>query len=198
VLYSATKYIGGHSDVIAGACLGRASIIGRIKAMRTFLGNMAGPSTCALLLRSLETLKVRMEQQRTNAQRVAAFLTQHPAVERVYYPGFGATSGETAAVYARQCLAPGAMIAFEVHGGEATAFHVLNTLRLAKLAVSLGGTESLAEHPATMTHADVPADVKARLGITAGLIRFSCGVEHADDIIADLEQALGSVLRFDS
>jgi methionine-gamma-lyase len=189
VLYSATKYIGGHSDVIAGACLGSAALMQRVKTMRTFLGTMAGPWTSWLLLRSLETLKVRMERQLTTAQTVAAYLAKHPAVERVYYPGAYANEAD-AALLARQSSAGGAMISFDVRGGEAEAFRVLNALQLVKLAVSLGGTESLAEHPATMTHADVPAEVKARLGVTDQLIRLSVGVEHPDDLITDLEQAL--------
>jgi methionine-gamma-lyase len=190
VLYSATKYIGGHSDLIAGACLGRQELLSRIKAMRTFLGTRASPWTCALLLRSLETLKLRMDQQLATATHIANFLATHTKVMRLYYPGRGDMSAHDARVYAQQCLAPGAMMAFEVEGGEDGAFAVLDALRLIKLAVSLGGTESLAEHPATMTHADVPVEVKTRLGITGGLIRLSVGVEHADDIMADLDQAL--------
>lgn len=191
VLYSATKYIGGHSDVIAGACLGRSPLIARVKAMRTFLGTMAGPWTSWLLLRSLETLKVRMERQLATAQTVAVYLATHPRVERVYYPGAYANAHD-AALLERQSSAGGAMISFDVRGGEAEAFRVLNALRLIKLAVSLGGTESLAEHPMTMTHADVPTEVKQRIGVTEQLIRLSIGVEHPNDLIADLEQALAS------
>ena len=190
VLYSATKYIGGHSDVIAGACLGSHELMARVKAMRTFMGTMAGPWTGWLLLRSLETLKMRMTAQTKNARYVADFLADHPRVERVHYLGHLTESDAQFAVYRRQCLAPGAMIAFDVVGGEADAFRVLNALRLVKLAVSLGGTESLAEHPASMTHADVTPETKQRLGITDSMIRLSVGVEHPEDIIADLDQAL--------
>lgn len=193
VLYSATKYIGGHSDVIAGACLGSSGLVSRVKTMRTFMGTMAGPWTGWLLLRSLETLKMRMTAQMKNARYVADYLCDHPRVERVYYLGHLTESDPQFALYRRQCLAPGAMIAFDVVGGEAEAFRVLNSLRLVKLAVSLGGTESLAEHPATMTHADVTGETKQRLRVTGAMIRLSVGVEHPEDIIADLKQALEAV-----
>ncbi len=197
VLYSATKYLGGHSDLIAGACLGSNELITRVKTMRTFLGTMAGPWTSWLLLRSLETLKLRMEQQLLNTKKVVEFLESHPAVISICYPGYESPKSKATArdmeVYARQCLAQGAMISFEVAGGEAEAFKVLNSLKMIKLAVSLGGTESLAEHPATMTHADVPLELKSRIGVTPGLVRLSVGVEHYSDIIEDLKSALGSI-----
>jgi methionine-gamma-lyase len=190
VLYSATKFIGGHSDVIAGACLGSAAAIAPVRALRTFLGTMAGPWTGWLLLRSLETLKMRMTAAMKNARYVADFLADHPGVERVHYLGHLAPEHPMHALYRRQCLGPGSMISFDVRGGEAAAFRVLNALRMVKLAVSLGGTESLAEHPGTMTHADVPAEAQARMGMGPGMIRLSVGVEHYEDIIADLSQAL--------
>lgn len=191
VLYSATKYIGGHSDVIAGAALGSKALIARIKVLRTFLGNMAGPWTGWLLLRSLETLKVRMEQQCANAQVVAAYLARHPKVERVYYLGLlKPEDGSQYEIHMKQHSAPGAMVAFDVRGNEAQAFRFLNSLKLIKLAVSLGSTESLAEHPYTMTHAGVGQHHKAEMNITEKLIRLSVGVEHHDDIIWDIGQAL--------
>ncbi len=190
VLYSATKFIGGHSDVIAGACLGSAAAMGPVRTLRTFLGTMAGPWTGWLLLRSLETLKMRMTAAMKNARYVADFLAEHPGVERVHYLGHLGPEHPMHALYRRQCLGPGSMISFEVRGGEKAAFRVLNHLRLVKLAVSLGGTESLAEHPGSMTHADVPAEVQRRLGIGPGMIRLSVGVEHYEDIVADLAQAL--------
>lgn len=193
VLYSATKFIGGHSDVIAGACLGSRELMSRVKAMRTFLGTMAGPWTGWLLLRSLETLKLRMTSQMKNARYVADFLADHPKVERVHYLGHLGADDPGTDVFKRQCLSPGSMISFEVVGGEAEAFRLLNRLRLVHLAVSLGGTESLAEHPATMTHADIPPDEQERMGIRPGMIRLSVGVEHPEDLIADLEQALEGV-----
>jgi methionine-gamma-lyase len=193
VLYSATKYIGGHSDVIAGVCLGSAELIDQIKNMRTILGTMAGPHTGWLLLRSLETLKLRMTCQMKNARYVANFLAEHPKVERVYYLGRLDESDPQYSIYRRQCLAPGAMIAFDVVGGEAQAFRFLNALKLIKLAVSLGGTESLAEHPATMTHSDVDPQERIAMGVTEKMVRLSIGVEHPDDLLLDLAQAFDAV-----
>ena len=191
VLYSATKYIGGHSDVIAGACLGSKALISRVKTLRTFLGNMASPNTGWLLLRSLETLKVRMDAQAFNAQKVAGYLNQHPAVEKVYFLGnLTEKNGEQYAIWKKQCLSSGGMISFDIKGGEKEAFAFLNALKLIKLAVSLGSTESLAEHPATMTHVDVDTDLKEKLSITDKMIRLSIGVEHYEDIINDIKQAL--------
>jgi methionine-gamma-lyase len=190
VLYSATKYIGGHSDVIAGVCLGSAELIGQLKSLRTIFGTVAGPWTSWLLLRSLETLKLRMTSQMKNARYVANFLAEHPKVDRVYYLGHLAETDCQYAIYRKQCLAPGAMIAFDIVGGEKEAFRFLNALQLIKLAVSLGGTESLAEHPATMTHADVEPAERIAMGIGEQMVRLSIGVEHPEDLIADLEQAL--------
>ena len=191
VLYSATKYIGGHSDVIAGACLGSKALIKRVKGLRTFLGSMAGPNTGWLLLRSLETLKARMDIQAFNANKVAAFLTGHPRVEKVYFPGnLTEKDGEQYVIKNKQCLTNGGMISFDVKGGEKEAFRFLNALKLIKLAVSLGSTESLAEHPATMTHSDVDAELKKEFSITEKMIRLSIGVENYEDIIFDLNQAL--------
>jgi methionine-gamma-lyase len=193
VLYSATKYIGGHSDVIAGVCLGSAELIEQVKGMRTILGTMAGAHTGWLLLRSLETLKLRMTCQMKNARYVANFLAEHPKVERVYYLGHLAESDPQHAIYRKQCLAPGAMIAFDIVGGEEHAFRFLNALKLIKLAVSLGGTESLAEHPATMTHSDVDPEERIAMGVTEKMVRLSIGVEHPEDLLLDLEQAFAAV-----
>jgi methionine-gamma-lyase len=190
VLYSLTKYVGGHSDLLAGACVGSEELLSRVKTTRTIFGTMTGPWTSWLLLRSLETLKLRMTSQMKNARYVANYLAEHPKVDAVHYLGHLAEGDAQFDVYRRQCLAPGAMISFEVHGGEAEAFRLLNALELVKLAVSLGGTESLAEHPGTMTHSDVPPDEQANMGITPALIRISVGIEHPEDIIADLAQAL--------
>lgn len=193
VIYSATKFIGGHSDVIAGAALGTAKAMAPVRALRTFMGTMAGPWTGWLLLRSLETLKMRMTAQMKNARYVADFLNDHPKVHDVHYLGLLREGDPQFAVYRKQCTGAGSLIAFDVDGGEAGAFRFLNALALVKLAVSLGGTESLAEHPASMTHSDVPPDDQARMGITPGLVRLSVGVEHFEDIIADLRQALDAV-----
>lgn len=193
VLYSATKYIGGHSDIIAGACLGKKNIMQRVRAMRTFLGNMASPHTGWLLLRSLETLKIRMDTQSANADKIAGYLNHHPKVEKVYYLGNKEHNSPQGRIKAKQCLSNGAMISFDVKGGEKEAFHFLNSLRLIKLAVSLGSTESLAEHPATMTHCDVDPAERQRLSITGKMVRLSVGVENYEDIIADISQALDKI-----
>ncbi len=193
VIYSATKFIGGHSDVVAGACVGRDEIVSPIRTLRTFLGTAAGPWTGWLLLRSLETLKMRMTAQMKNARYVAAFLQKHPKVERVHYVGLLAESDPMFETSRKQCRAPGSLLSFEVRGGELGAFQFLNALQLVSLAVSLGGTESLAEHPASMTHADLEPHERERLGITPGLVRLSIGVEHYEDLIADIRQALAAV-----
>lgn len=193
VIYSATKYIGGHSDVIAGACLGSKEIIMRIKSLRTFMGNMAGPWTGWLLMRSLETLKPRMETQLNNAKKVVQFLDDHQKIENINYLGLIDKESPQYVIYQQQYSSPGAMLSFDVVGGEKEAFIVLNHLKMIKLAVSLGGTESLAEHPDTMTHADVSHEEKRAMGISGKLIRLSVGIENVDDIIWDLKQALDKI-----
>ncbi len=193
VLYSATKYIGGHSDLIAGVCLGSDELMKEVRALRTFLGNMAGPWTGWLMMRSLETLKLRMTSQMKNARYVADYLAEHPKVEKVYYLGHLGEDEPQFGIYRRQCLSPGAMISFDVVGREQHAFRFLNSLKLFKLAVSLGSTESLAEHPYSMTHADVEHDQKEKMGITDKMIRLSIGVENPEDLVLDIEQALEAV-----
>lgn len=193
VIYSATKYIGGHSDLIAGAVLGNTEVMTRVKTLRTFLGNMASPHTCWLLLRSLETLKVRMEQQMRNAVEVADFLNTHDKVEKVYYLGLLEKGTKEYRVYKRQYTSPGAMISFDIKGGEKEAFQFLNHLNLIKMAVSLGSTESLAQHPATMTHAGVEPTARLAMGVTDKMVRISIGIENATDIIYDISQALEAV-----
>jgi methionine-gamma-lyase len=168
-------------------------VVAPVRVMRTILGTMADPMTGWLVMRSLETLKLRMTCSMKNARYVAEFLADHPKVRRVHYLGLLEDGSEQHDIYRRQCRAPGSTFAFEVDGGEPEAFRVLNALEVAKLAVSLGGTESLAEHPASMTHADVPPEQKQRLGITDGMIRLSVGIEHPEDLIADLRQALDAV-----
>jgi len=194
VLYSATKYINGHSDILAGACSGAsAELIGKIKQMRAMIGTIPSPHTCWLLTRSLETMKLRMMAQLDNAQKVAAFLAAHPKVKKVYYLGHLKEGDPQYAIYKKQCEAPGAMISFDVNGGEQGAFRFLNALKVFHLAVSLGGNESLAEHPATMTHAEVDPEDRLEGGITESMVRLSIGIEHCDDLIADLKQALATV-----
>lgn len=193
VLYSATKYLGGHSDLIAGVASGSAEVIAPVKEMRTFMGTMAGPWSAWLLMRSLMTLRVRMERQAENARVVADFLQDHEKVKRVRWLGHIDETCDDWELYQRQCKGPGAMVAFEVVGGELEAFRLLDNLRLIKLAVSLGSVESLAEHPATMTHSGMSREEKELFGISDSLIRLSVGVEHAGDLVLDLEQALKAV-----
>jgi methionine-gamma-lyase len=193
VLYSVTKFIGGHSDLIAGACLGSEDALAPIAAMRTFLGTMASPWTGWLAMRSLETLSLRMNRQAETAQRIAEFLRHHPKVQQMRYLGLLEPGSREHDLFKQQCRGAGAMLSFDVEGGEAGAFRLLNALQLVKLAVSLGGTESLAEHPASMTHAGVDPEEKHRRGITPGLVRLSIGVEHYDDLVRDLSQALEAV-----
>lgn len=190
VLYSLTKYVGGHSDLIAGACVGSESVIGGVRGMRTILGTICDAWTGWLIMRSLETLKLRMTCAMKNARYIAEYLHDHPRVKRVHYLGFLQAGEPQYEIYRRQCGSPGSTFSFEIDGGEAEAFGVLNRLQLVKLAVSLGGTESLAQHPASMTHSDIPAEAQARMGITPGMIRLSVGIEHPEDVIADLRQAL--------
>jgi methionine-gamma-lyase len=193
VLYSATKYIGGHSDIIAGSACGNAEIIGRIKTMRVFLGNMANPFTAWLMLRSLETLKIRMEKSAENASNIAVFLKNHPKVDKIYYLGLIPKNSKEYEVFTNQYSCGGGMISFDIKGVEKEAFTFLDNLKLVKLAVSLGGTESLACHPYSMTHADVSEETKKKFGFSDALIRLSVGIENSDDLIDDLKEALDKV-----
>jgi methionine-gamma-lyase len=191
-VYSATKYIGGHSDLIAGVVMGKEEDMIRVKTLRTFLGNMVSPHTAWLMLRSLETLKLRMDKQQENAVRVAQYLRYHPKVDKVHYLGeYG--DERNVEIWKEQCGGTGAMISFEIAGGEKEAFTFLNNLKLIKLAVSLGSTESLAQHPATMTHVGVDAEMREALGINEKLVRLSIGVENHEDIIRDIEMSLSKV-----
>lgn len=193
VIYSLTKYVGGHSDVVAGGCLGSEALVKQVKGMRGVLGTTLDPHTAWLLLRSLETLKLRMTSSMKNARYVAEFLQEHPKVDRVHYLGFLPEDHPQRAIYQKQCKSPGSTFSFEIHGGEAEAFRLLNHLHLVRLAVSLGGTESLIQHPATMTHSDVPEPRQRMIGVTPAMIRISVGIEHPEDVIADLRQALEAV-----
>jgi len=193
VLYSATKYIGGHSDVIAGIALGDRELIDPVRVMRTFHGSVTGPWTAWLLLRSLETMKIRMDAQACGARKVADFLRSHPKVADLSYLGHLRPGDKGYEVFRRQCLAGGAMISLWLDTDEAGAFRFLDTLKVFRLAVSLGSTESLAQHPATMTHCDVPEDERDKLRVTAGLVRLSVGIEHPDDLVRDLELGLAQV-----
>jgi methionine-gamma-lyase len=193
VVYSLTKYVGGHSDVIAGACLGRASDIAQVAALRTFLGSMLDPHSAWLLMRSLETLEIRMERAANNAATVADFLRTHPNVREVLYLGHLDPSSSAGRLYARQCSGAGSTFSILLEGSEPQAFQFLDALRVVRLAVSLGGTESLASHPASMTHADVDAKRKQAYGIGDNLVRLSIGIEDPRDLVADVRQALDDV-----
>jgi methionine-gamma-lyase len=194
VLYSATKFIGGHSDLVAGLALGSSDLIAQVKVTRTVFGSNSDADTAWLILRSLGTLQLRMEKQQENACKVAEFLRAHPKVERVGYPGAFDLGEAQLDVFRRQCTGSGSLLSFTIRGGEAEAFAVLDRVRVCRLAVSLGGIETLIEHPATMTHADMSETEKALAGIGADLIRVSVGLEDPDDIIADLRQALEALL----
>ena len=193
VIYSLTKYVGGHSDLVAGAALGNQAVLRPIRQLRGAIGTQLDPHSCWMLARSLETLTLRMTQACRNAESVAQFLSQHPSVDRVYYPALLADDDPSHAVFVRQCTGAGSTFSFDVKGGRAEAFAALNKLQVIKLAVSLGGTESLACHPASTVHSGVPAETRERLGISDATIRISIGVEHVDDIIADLTQALAQI-----
>jgi methionine-gamma-lyase len=189
-VYSLTKYVGGHSDLIAGATLGSKAIIGPIKALRGSVGTGLDPHSCWMLGRSLETLALRMERSNANALLVAEFLRDHAKVGKVHHLAFLEDGSKEQSVFARQCSGAGSTFSFDIKGGEKEAFAFLNALEVFKLAVSLGGTESLASHPAAMTHSGVPAEVRDRIGVLDTTIRLSVGIEHPDDLIADLAQAL--------
>ena len=194
VLYSATKFLGGHSDVVGGVALANdPALLAAIARHRAMLGGMPNPYTAWLLTRSLETLKIRAEQQQRNAQQVAAFLASHPKVRRVCYLGLLAPDDPEYAIYQKQQTGPGSLISFYIRGGEPEAFAFLDHLKVFKLAVSLGSTESLAQHPAAMTHSGLtPAD-KLLWGVTDDLVRLSIGIENHEDLIWDLRQALDQV-----
>ena len=195
-LYSATKFIGGHSDLVGGACVGHTQAVSEIRVMRSFLGSQMDPHSAWLVLRSLETLKIRMEQQAFGAAKVAKYLEKHPKIEKVSYLGLLKEGEQGKEIYDRQCLSSGSMISFYIKGGEKEAYNFLNNIHLFKLAVSLGSTESLAEHPATMTHIDVQEDEKKILGINEQLVRLSIGLENPDDLIKAIDAVKNWVVYF--
>jgi methionine-gamma-lyase len=195
VLYSATKNLGGHSDVIAGAATGNSYWMGRLRMARTFMGGILGPMDSWLLLRSLETYELRTKAQEKNTHKVAKALSNHPAVEAVKYLGnieqWGPKMLET---FTSEYTGTGSMIALYINGGEKECFNVLDHLQVFKLGVSLGSTESLAEHPHSMTHAKVDDELKPKIGISENLIRLSIGVEDYEDLIQDLNAALNRII----
>ncbi|WP_432768112.1 MAG: cystathionine gamma-synthase family protein [Sphingopyxis sp.] len=192
VLYSLTKYAGGHSDLVAGGVLGSKHWLGPIRMMRNTIGTICDPHTAWMLLRSMETVELRMSRAGENAEKVCAFLQSHPKVDGLGYLGF-LKDGAQKDIFDRHCTGAGSTFSLFIKGGEAESFRFLDALKIAKLAVSLGGTETLASHPAAMTHLSVPDARKAALGITDNLVRISIGIEDADDLIADFAQALDAV-----
>ena len=193
VVMSLTKYVGGHSDLIAGGASGSKAMLAPVRRMRSTLGTMCDPHTAWLLMRSLETLKLRMDAGAAGARKVAEFLRDHPKIDNVWYLDFLPKDHPDRPLHEKQNSNAGSTFSFEVKGGEAAAFRALDRLQVIKLAVSLGGTETLASHPASMTHSGMPAEDLQRFSITPGLIRISIGVEHPEDLIADLAQALDQV-----
>ncbi len=192
VVYSLTKYVGGHSDLVAGSIAGAKKWMDPVRALRNTMGGICDPNTAWMLLRSLETVELRMQRAGDNAAKVCAFLAEHPKVEGLGYLGM-ISDPRQQDIYDRHCSGAGSTFSVFIKGGEAESFRFLDSLRIAKLAVSLGGTETLASHPAAMTHLSVPDERKAQLGITDNLVRISIGVEDPDDLIADFDQALAAV-----
>jgi len=193
VMYSLTKYVGGHSDLVAGGVIGPKAMVAPVRALRSSLGTQLDPNTSWMIMRSMETLALRMRASADNAGRVAGYLAQHPKVASVNYLGHLKSGDPRAEVFQRQCQSAGSTFAFSIRGGEAEAFRMLDALQVMKLAVSLGGTETLISHPASTTHSGVPKETRDRMGVTDALIRISVGIENADDLIADLEQALAKI-----
>jgi methionine-gamma-lyase len=188
-LYSLTKYVGGHSDLIGGAITGSVVDLKPIRVMRSAIGTQLDPHSCWMLGRSLETLSLRMERAASNAAIVANFLFNHPKVACVHYPPLLPADHPTRILMERQSSSAGSTFSFEVNGQQAEAFAFLNRLQVFKLAVSLGGTESLICHPTTTVHSGLTEEARREIGITPALIRMSIGIEHPDDLVADITQA---------
>lgn len=192
VVYSLTKYVGGHSDLVAGSLAGAKKWMDPVRALRNTMGGICDPNTAWMLMRSLETVELRMERAGQNAAKVCEFLSQHPKVEGLGYLGM-ISDARQQDIYDRHCSGAGSTFSLFIKGGEEESFRFLDSMRIAKLAVSLGGTETLVSLPAAMTHLSVPDERKAQLGITDNLVRISIGVEDPDDLIADFDQALAAV-----
>jgi methionine-gamma-lyase len=188
-IYSLTKYVGGHSDLIAGAVMDSREHLKPIRALRGGIGTQLDPHSCWMLSRSLETVSLRMERAAANAAKVAQFLSEHPKVACVHYPPLLPADDAARQLMERQSSSAGSTFSFEVKGGQAEAFAFLNKLEVLKLAVSLGGTESLICHPATTVHSGLTEEARRAIGITPALIRVSVGIEHPDDLIADMARA---------
>jgi cystathionine beta-lyase/cystathionine gamma-synthase len=188
VVHSTTKYLGGHSDVVGGAVIGRKELLQPIAFYQNAAGGVPGPFDAYLTLRGLKTLAVRMDRHCANAERLAHWLTGQPQVQKVYYPGLPSHPGHDLA--RRQMRTFGGMISVQLHGGKEAAVRLMTRTKLFSLAESLGGVESLISHPATMTHASIPAEIRQARGIGDGLVRLSVGIEDANDLQEDLRQAL--------
>src|SRR5262245_33773615 len=189
VVHSTTKYLGGHSDVVGGAVIGRTELLQPIAFYQNAAGGVPGPFDSWLVLRGLKTLAVRMERHCANARQLADWLSKQPQVQRIYYPGLPNHPGHDLAQ--RQMRDFGGMMSVSVKGGKDAALRLLTRTKLFSLAESLGGVESLLGHPATMTHASIPAEIRQARGIDDGLVRLSVGIEDVEDLQADLRQALG-------
>ena len=190
VIYSLTKYVGGHSDLVASGVVGSKARIRATRLLRSALGTQLDANSAWMIMRSMETMALRMRAASDNAARVAQYLAAHSRVTEVNYLGLLAADDPRTPVFRRQCASAGSTFAFKVGSGEADAFRMLNRLQVMKLAVSLGGTETLISHPASTTHSGVPKATRDRYGITDAMVRISVGIEHPDDLIADLSQAL--------
>jgi len=192
VLHSTTKYMNGHSDVVGGAVIVKDQALGeKLGFLQNALGTCAGPQDCFLVLRGLKTLAIRMEEHNKNALGIAHWLEKHPKVERVLHPGLD--SHPQHALAKKQMTGFGGTFSFCVKGGQEEAFRLLGGVELLTLAESLGGVESLIEHPWTMTHVSMPEEFRKKMGITQNLIRISVGIEDLDDLIGDLDQAFKKV-----
>jgi cystathionine gamma-lyase len=188
VVHSTTKYLGGHSDVVGGAVIGRRELLQPIAFYQNAAGGTPGPFDAWLTLRGIKTLAVRMERHSSNANQLAQWLAKHPRVQKIYFPGLPNHPGHSVAK--RQMRDFGGMLSVSVKGGKEAALRLLTRTKLFSLAESLGGVESLIGHPATMTHASIPAEIRVARGIDDGLVRLSVGIEDVQDLQADLEQAL--------
>jgi methionine-gamma-lyase len=191
-IYSLTKYVGGHSDLIGGAVMGTRANLKPIRALRGAIGTQLDPHSCWMLSRSLETVSLRMERTAANAVKVAQFLAEHPKVAHVHYPPLLPPDDPARRLMERQSTSAGSTFSFEVRDGQDAAFRFLDHLEVFKLAVSLGGTESLICHPWTTVHSGLSEAARREIGITPSLVRVSVGIENADDLIADIAQAFAA------
>jgi cystathionine gamma-synthase len=191
VIHSATKYLGGHNDFLAGALLGKADLVGAVREFHGVTGAVADPFVAYLLIRGIKTLALRVMRQNENAQRMAEFLERHPKVERVHYPGLASHPEHTIAV--RQMRGYGGVVSFEVYGDVNTASRLVDACKIPRIAPSLGGVESLIEQPALMSFYELTTAERLQVGIKDTLVRYAVGVEDGDDLIADLEQALEQI-----